>query len=254
MKKSTKETSIKISWQVIFYIVLFIGILFINFIIDLNEEQDELKSENNQNLEKVKEEGNNIGPHWESKIITYAYSNKTRCGKVEAEEITIAMKEIEDKTGKVVSFKEEENGRLTINCEFIEDCYHRTVENFGTYKVYTESICGYTEGVAEITENEGDIIKKANITFYGLDGFAETKSYGHGGQSGFTLGQCQRALTEIHEILHTFGYGHKEEITSIMYPEADWAGGKYTEDCKEIPHREIDLDILEDIKKTYTSF
>ena len=66
------------------------------------------------------------------------------------------------------------------------------------------------------------------------------------------MGQCQRARTEIHEILHTFGYDHMASPNSIMTPYAEFGGGRHTKDCATTNKLFIDKEIIEDLIDTYS--
>jgi len=217
---------------------------------------DETESES-MNLEfpsgnVIKEDFSKYSLLWDHMPITYYIENKQECGKIEVEEIRIAFEEITGATKGAVKFQGiNEPADIDIHCSFIKDCYKLEIEEHGDYDVYTEHICEHTAGQAQITESKENKILKAKIELIGLYGFQETKDYGHGGQSGFTIGQCQRARVEIHEILHIFGYGHTEDLNSIMNPANEDFGGRYTKNCSDSPKVFVDDEIADDLIKKY---
>ena len=202
---------------------------------------------NNQYLEKL---------HWTHMPITYKIVNKKECGKYEERMIWRGFNEIQDATGGVVAFEEvNDSADIDVSCSFIEDCYehHIDIEDVSEYyywKTKYETICAYDKGYSQITEYEGNKILKAEIEIIGLAGFAETDNKG---MSGFSIGDCGYPDTEIHEILHTFGYEHSDNPYSIMYPSSESVGYKirYNDEC-EYSIKSIDKEIIDDLIKTYS--
>lgn len=157
---------------------------------------------------------------WEDMPITYQIMNKDGCGDYEVRQIHQAFERIENDT-KVVQFQEvEQNASLELTCTFLEDCYHKKIDirkEEGVVYEY-ESICPHVAGTAQITKLEGFKIRKAEIALVGLAGFAETAGRG---ASGFYVGSCGYPTVEIHEILHTFGFGHSNRSESMMYDQTE---------------------------------
>ncbi|MBT4151091.1 hypothetical protein HOE52_03950 [Candidatus Woesearchaeota archaeon] len=189
--------------------------------------------------------------HWTKVPISY-YIDEKVCKPYETRKIQKAFKKIQESTGNVVTFIQEsnpENSNINVYCSFLKDCYLKTAYEEGQYIYVEESICQHDLGVASITEYDGNRILKAEIEMIGLDGFSE--SY-HRGMSGFFIGSCGHPTTEIHEILHTFGYGHDDDPESIMYYQAE--GIMYTllegDECVG-SNVEIDDWIIEDLIQTY---
>jgi hypothetical protein len=158
--------------------------------------------------------------HWGHMPITYYISNEEECGDYEARKIIRGFNEVENATKGAVFFEKiDQPADINIKCSFIEDCYRYWVDVQET-KIYRyESICNHIKGTAWITRARGYEILNAEIELIGLAGFAET-NYGRG-SSGFYIGSCGHATTEVHEILHTFGFGHKNDTKSIMYYAED---------------------------------
>ena len=168
------------------------------------------------------------GLHWTHMPITYNIFNPSHygvdCGPYESNKIRKGFSRIQNDTNGVVHFKEIENledADIVVSCAYIKGCYEYNAKQVGDYIYYTESICGYDKGIATITESEGNNILKAEIVMVGLFGFSETRNKE---ASGFYIGSCGHPSTEIHEILHAFGYEHVNDDNSIMYFQDDEIG------------------------------
>ena len=189
-------------------------------------------------------------PHWAHMPVTYSLNEK-QCGSYEATRIKRALVNIIKATNNLVSFKKV-NGTadIDISCTLLENCYKTSVEIYNEYVVRYETICQHELGLTK-TIIYGNTITKADITLYGLAGFAETKGQG---PSGFYVGTCGHSITETHELLHAFGYSHSQDNRSIMYPDADFFGliTQKSGACKG-SEKHIDGDIAEDLIKTYSS-
>ena len=149
-------------------------------------------------------------------------------------------------------FAQNNQGDISIKCTLLEDCYKKTVDVRPDLGVtYTsESICEHNKGEALITNKAGNLILSAQIEMFGLAGFAES---GKNGPSGFYVGGCGHATTEVHEILHTLGYEHTNITTSIMYPSEASVTLKL-QDAKscEGTNKKIDDAIIKDLIETYS--
>jgi hypothetical protein len=192
-------------------------------------------------------------PHWTHLPITYYIANKEECGDYEVRKIERAFDEIENVTNGVVYFKEmDSSADIDFFCTFIEDCYEKKVDirkEEGVIYRY-ETICAHDRGRAQITQLQGYKILKARIEMIGLAGFAETEGEG---ASGFYIGSCGHPTTEIHEILHTFGYGHKDDENSIMYYQEDAIGYTIQDRGACLGKRKyIDQDIVDELVDVYT--
>ncbi len=191
--------------------------------------------------------------HWPHMPVTYFIDDEEGCGRYEANRIRRAFRDISNATGNAVLFaKANDSGSadIEIRCTFIEDCYELSTDIYDDYVIRTETICQHPLGVAK-TLAEGNRLAKAYIELVGLAGFAETRREG---PSGFYVGTCGHTITEVHELLHTFGYGHSEDNSSIMNPEAD-AFGLTTQKqgaCKG-SEKPIDAGIIAELISTYSS-
>lgn len=196
-------------------------------------------------------------PHWTHMPLKYFITNEKECGSYEVNKVKKGFKEIVVSTKEAVDFiktANEEDADIIIKCSFIKDCYTKKIdiENFGDYYTRTvyENICAHKRGIAKITEFTENKIIKAEIELIGLYGFAETNFRG---MSGFYIGSCGHATTEIHEILHTFDYGHVNDLRSIMYYKGDGMGYTVQNEGECIGSKlDIDKFIIEDLIETYS--
>lgn len=183
---------------------------------------------------------------WDHMPVSYSVDEKS-CGSYESRKIRRAFAEIEN--ASVVLFEEvSESADIEVGCVLLENCYEQRtdIQDYVTYRY--ESICSHKKGVAQTTYL-GERILSAKITMVGLAGFSETTGKG---PSGFYVGSCGHTTTEVHEILHAFGYGHKESNQSIMYFEEDGVPLTLQKsgDCIG-SKKQIDADIIADLAKRY---
>lgn len=182
------------------------------------------------------------------------YNVDAQCGDYESNRVDRAFSEIMNATGGVVRFKKvASSGNISVHCQFLTDCYHLDIKRVGNYRIINESICEHEKGIAQINDFNGPIINKADITLYGLAGFAESGKLNE--MSGFAVGSCGYPNTEIHEILHTFGIGHSSDPKSIMYPVSDEFTGYRAADpladsCSNVVQK-IDDSIINQLINTY---
>ncbi len=229
-------------------VLIFFGVIFLIWIMftpDSNITGDTIY--NQEELEDLR---------WDHMPVTYKIINEKECGTYEPAKIRRAFLEIEESTDRIVFFEEVDSSPdIEISCSFIEDCYEKTidVENYGSfYTTYeTETICEHDAGYAEITDYSDDKILKAEIEFVGLAGFRETDNKG---ASGFLVGTCGHLNTELHEVLHVFGYEHTNDENSIMNPYGEGSLYKLREkdDCIG-SKKEIDEEIISCLKYTYSN-
>lgn len=191
-------------------------------------------------------------PHWAHMPVTYSVLNDGECGSYESARIRRAFSEIMNATNNVVSFRKAnstEPADITISCIFVENCYKTSVETYADYSIRYETICGHDLGVTSTTLQDNRIVK-ADIELFGLAGFAETDRQG---PSGFYVGTCGHTITEVHELLHAFGYRHSTDNSSIMYPEAD-TFSLITQKAGACigSSRAIDKAVVDDLVRTYS--
>lgn len=161
--------------------------------------------------------------YWEDLPITYQITNEEDCGEYETRKIHRAFNQIQEATNKIVQFQEvknREDADIELTCKYLKDCYKKKIDirkEEGVIYEY-ESICPHEAGVAQITHYQGFALQKAKIDLIGLAGFAETSG---SGASGFYIGSCGHATVEVHEILHTLGFGHTNDPESVMYHQTE---------------------------------
>jgi hypothetical protein len=191
--------------------------------------------------------------HWANMPVTYSVVNEQECGSYETNKINRAFNEVSNATKGAVLFERVDgHANIEVSCSFLEDCYEKftDIDDVTNSVTRYESICAHNRGVAQFIYI-GNEIKNASINLVGLAGFSEQTRQG---PSGFYIGTCGHINTEVHEILHTFGYGHVNDTRSIMYPTGDTVGltirkqGK----CQE-SKKEIDKDIVKDLIDTYAN-
>lgn len=192
------------------------------------------------------------GLHWTHMPVTYSIYNEAECGNYEVRKISRAFDAISSATGGKVHFeKVKAEGDIVFRCSFIEGCYELVTdidEDAGLVYRY-ERICEHDKGIAA-TRILGNRILGAEIEMFGLAGFSETSGKG---TSGFYIGSCGHPTTEIHEILHAFGYGHSDDSKSIMYYAEDSVGTVLQEEGACLGKRkEIDAEIIEGILSAYS--
>ncbi len=192
------------------------------------------------------------GLHWTRMPVTYSVQNEAECGNYEVRKISRAFDAISSATNGSVYFeKVKAEGDIVFRCSFIEDCYGLVTEIDDDAKLvyHYERICEHNKGIAT-TRFLGNKILGAEIEMFGLAGFSETSGKG---TSGFYIGSCGHPTTEIHEILHAFGYGHSDDSKSIMYYAEDSVGTVIQEEGACLGKRkEIDAEIIEGILSTYS--
>jgi hypothetical protein len=200
--------------------------------------------------------------HWTHMPITYFIPRKV-CGDYEYHKLKFAFEDIEEATDNVVKFEEvnnSDNVDINIKCTFLpEDCYELhiniTEKNGFYYTKKWETYCEEYEILGSaLPFVNNNIISSAEIEMFGLSGFAETKRRG---PSGFYVGSCGHRTVEVHEILHTFGYNHVVDNSSIMAPKEQRFAVDYEirksidkNDCKN-SDRDIDEWIINDLIETY---
>jgi len=192
----------------------------------------------------------NTKEHWTHMPLTVSIDE--HCGDYESRQIIRATKRIENVTdGKVAFVEVEENADITFECSYLEDCYIKETEILDDRILTRESICAHTRGLATITRKRGPQIINAHIEMIGLDGFSETRGKE---MSGFFIGTCGHTDTEVHEILHVFGYGHVNNERSIMADTEDSYSYTLGEENECLGSaKTIDSSIKTDLSSMYAS-
>ncbi|MBR9691326.1 hypothetical protein GOV06_00925 [Candidatus Woesearchaeota archaeon] len=190
--------------------------------------------------------------HWTHMPVTYSIDEG--CGDYETRKIEKGFFEIENATNGIVYFEKADfPADIDVSCSFLEDCYKKWVDirkEQGVIYRY-ETICNHTKGKAQIMAIRGNDILKARIEMIGLAGFSETNGKG---MSGFYIGSCGYATTEIHEILHTFGFGHIDDPDSIMYYAEDGVGYTMQDENACVGSRKkVDKEIVDKLVEIYSS-
>lgn len=260
LRKYMKEQSLGVkNWAVlVLSIVLIVEVMALVFVAGFISEGQDGRSDRSiagaivqSELENVELEIVEGELRWSEMPIQYLIKDEDICGWYESNQIKQAFEKIESATDGVVSFErvnELENGRgIVLVCGFVKGAYEKRREGGVVY----ENIGSYERGLARITETSGSEIVKAEIELFGLEGFQETEG-GRNLPSGFAVGRCGDYRTEIHEILHVFGFEHDEDENSIMYPTAKtfsysiYQRGR----CLNV-NSEIDDWIVQDLKEVY---
>ncbi len=187
---------------------IILGLLFliiiticISFLINLPINNETLLTEDYKSSDEIK---------WDHMPITYRYIDTSEfvstCKEYIKERINKAFNEITNATKGIVSFKrlnEQESGEdITINCS-------------NKVEVQNAEVGTSTAGLAGPTLIGNKIIH-GQITFYPYQNCGTYPD------------------TELHEILHVFGFGHNEtNRLSLMYPTILKCDGKFDNDIKE---------------------
>jgi len=131
------------------------------------------------------------GIYWDHMPITWNFDNKEVCGDYQANRIERAFNAIQEETNNIIQFKKVEgNARdITVYCE----------KNLPV----SESPGFYITGETK-SRVDGNKIVGGDIYFY------NTGKYTYSG------GCVSYPNTEIHEILHLFGFKHVDERFHIM--------------------------------------
>lgn len=139
--------------------------------------------------------------HWGHMPIIYKIENENECDFKVIDRINQAFSNIQSETEELLSFeKTNEIPDISIFCK----PYHYEE----TYGVLGEASAFYIlhgDAIFETHPNKEKLITNATINFYGV---------------GLVCKTGYPAL-EVHEILHTFGFGHDYGINNIMREEVE---------------------------------
>lgn len=202
----------KINWKGLLIVLSIPLIMIIGFIYLKNNENSGVYEEDNQiigNLSKNLSSKDEIKdsfsktdkPHWTHMPITYKIEEEEGCNVQVKERTELAFNKIQLEMGNLVSF-EETSGipDISVFCKpyFTEKIYDASGKIIRTEKAYGEALTySYKE--------KENLIKNATLNFYG---------------AGYVCG-TEYPMTEIHEILHTFGFDHNYGLNDIMQPYAE---------------------------------
>lgn len=146
--------------------------------------------------------------------ITYAV-NETACGELMSGRFDKAFAQLTSETMGIVTFQKVEG---SANIKIM--CYLEAMEE-GEYFTSAHATLG----------KQGKKIDGATMVFYNVDPI---------GNARFSGGCLSYPNTELHELLHVFGYIHNEKEGSIMNP--------ISPGCRVL---KVDEKIIEDLKKFY---
>lgn len=193
---------------------------------DLNYSTEDVLEDNY--LLPIDDYSFNTKAHWGHMPLTYAFQEKNvACKDSQMKRFRLAFSELQRLTNETVSFEELENSELSdlkIICKDI-----LPVTYGGDYK-YEELGNAELRGYWDI-----NLITHSNITI--------TKSVSNSGWY---------PLTEMHEILHSLGYGHDERNFNVMNAETT-TGEFYTYFGGELKDKVVSKDLIEDLINAYTS-
>jgi hypothetical protein len=230
MNKQLKSISILVAIFLILIIILSVLFFYFsnkNVSKELNVGNNtgtlsELKGNSNINKNDLFSNINEL--HYGNMPITYAL-NKSECGTIMTQRIKKAFDIINNETEGTVIFEDisDKLKNESAEADIIIHCYSGLEEENG---LYTAGIATYS-----IEGTNTNLVTSSEINFYKVN--PKSSNQFSGGCTGYPN-------TEIHEILHTFGFEHKEGY-SIMNPVSD--GCRITMIEKEI------IDKLKEIYK-----
>ena len=174
--------------------------------LDVNKGQEYLKKLNDEDQFPYS------GVHWNHMPITYKIRDKDACGEFQTMQIYNAFETIEEVTQRTVNFKE-------VN-QYPDIEFYCTIIN-----------CGNQCYLHNKAHEMGYVLN--NMVYY-----SRIEMFGTSGESGFN--PLRYPGTEVHEILHTFGFEHNNIRDSIMSHEV--TSGK---------QRTIDNYIIQELKRIY---
>lgn len=151
------------------------------------------------------DEDSNRELHYIHTDLTYAFLDESSCGKVQALRVRWAFEELQNQTNNLLTFEEitniEETDAEADRADIAD------INIICRREVPLADISGYVVAGEATYEHIGNEITRGFIYFYNT------------GASGSYGGGCVRYPdTEIHEILHSFGFEHSNNSESIMFP------------------------------------
>ena len=169
-----------------------------------------------QTLPSIDRFANTPELHWANMPISFNLINESECGAREAKRIRNAFAQLENETNKTVSFVEtqEDPANITITCE----------KGFNKSLIREDN---YIKKAEAFYSNKNSVIKNATINFFDTGG------------NKISSNCATYPDTEIHEILHTFGFEHVEDKSHIMSP--------IQLSCP----KNLNQDIVDKLKETY---
>jgi len=273
--KIKKDTAKKIIYSVIFILIL----IWIFYPTDNNEEFS-----NNNLIEEKKvlfqDDFSNVNKlHWTHMPLKYQLNN-LGCSEVQINHFLKGLNEIKNLTGGLVDFTETsaQNYDLKVNCvnrDFLIDNLTTCEEiiiygNPQTINWYNDGYLNRSEKrfVSAIRTNQTETTRTYNLCSVGLEdvGFnLDFEVLGEGGPSeiegnrilkgdvnlyqGFdAYTTCVYPVKEIHEIMHSFGFGHvPEPYWDPYYGYVDW------EPTKDIMFPRIYCQYQKELNENYVS-
>ncbi len=194
-KLHTRLKICKMKLRILFIIGAILVAILIVFIIPTEKEkiyQEEVIEE------EIYDEFSHIQePHWTHIPLTYKIVN---CTDYQKGRVIKAFNQIQNETENIVSF-EEYNGEYELGGDFMIYCHEDYHESYGIWEEITYVVA---DGIYYPYEDYPNKILYSDINFYGIT------------ETTYSGGCVSYPDTEIHEILHGFGFDNVNDTKNIM--------------------------------------
>lgn len=189
--------------------------------IEEREQIDEKRAEKEKIESKIEDYFSNaIGLHWRHMPLTYSFDNEEDCGNYQAKRIELAFETMEKETEGVIRFRKLEKNERNKDIENNKENETTDIVIYCNKIVFLSEPGFYVAGEAQHFVEE-------NFITYGELYFYNTGKYSYSG------GCPSYPNTELHEILHIFGFEHVEERNHIMNPNPTYCPTKLNKDIVE---------------------